>query len=144
MGREIRVVPPDWQHPVENDQYKPLRRNEMPSVCLEDQPKSIQMYETTTKGTPVSPVMNNSEKLAQWLVENKVSAYSGQTTSYEAWLMLCQGKSVIHGGSTNLGHTRHNRMEYKETLQQTYSVPDAFDKINQHARATKKRSRERG
>lgn len=50
-----------------------------------------QMYETTSEGTPISPVMDSPEALARWLVDNKASAFADQTASYEAWLRICNG-----------------------------------------------------
>lgn len=46
----------------------------------------LQMYETTTEGTPISPVMATAEELARWLVDNGASAFADQTVSYEDWL----------------------------------------------------------
>jgi len=62
-----------------------------------------QMYETTTEGTPISPVMKTPEELAQWLVDNKASALGRQTASYEAWLQVCKGNSVVTGVFTPNG-----------------------------------------
>jgi hypothetical protein len=50
-----------------------------------------QMYETTSEGTPISPVMQTPEALAQWLVENGASAFAGETATYEAWLRVAKG-----------------------------------------------------
>ena len=47
-----------------------------------------QMYETTTPGTPISPVMETPEALARWLFKDSPDhdyfATSGAT--YESWL----------------------------------------------------------
>lgn len=62
----------------------------------------LQMYETTTEGTPISPVMATPEDLARWLTDNRASAFAGLTASYEAWLRVCQGgyacSAVASGG----------------------------------------------
>lgn len=50
----------------------------------------LQMYETTSEGTPISPVMETPEELAQWLVDNEDSAFGEETASYEAWLATIQ------------------------------------------------------
>lgn len=96
MSRQVRRVPKDWEHPVENGRYKPLHGPEMPDPnhvnC-----SHYQMYETTSEGTPISPVMETPEELATWLVENKASAFAGQSASYEAWLQVCHGRSTITG-----------------------------------------------
>ncbi len=51
----------------------------------------LQMYETTSEGTPISPVMETPEELARWLSDNGASAFAGQTASYEAWLRVASG-----------------------------------------------------
>lgn len=137
MGREVRRVPKDWQHPKkENGRYQPMHdrsyraaaeewreaeaawnRGEFPDYASEENRKMpysewagehpnemyympdwtdaerthYQMYETTSEGTPISPVMETPEELARWLADNGASAFAGQTASYEAWLRVCQG-----------------------------------------------------
>ena len=51
-----------------------------------------QMYETCSEGTPISPVMETPEALAQWLADNEASAFGSMTASYESWL------AVVHQG----------------------------------------------
>ena len=54
-----------------------------------------QMWETTSEGSPMSPVFATPEKLAWWLSENGVSACGNMTATYEAWLgMIRQGSAV--------------------------------------------------
>ena len=137
MGREVRRVPANWEHPKnEHGRYKPLydgsyeqraadwreeeakwKRGEFPDYASEDSRKMsysewggrhpdesdympdwpeaerthYQMYETTSEGTPISPVMETPEALARWLVDNNASAFGGQTASYEGWLWVCNG-----------------------------------------------------
>lgn len=142
MGREVRMVPANWQHPKdERDHHIPLFGYSFTetlaeweegnkkwaeglirdySVRLEKcgwKPKGLtesqtfeewdgerpeakdympewpaaerthlQMYETCTEGTPISPVMETPEKLARWLADNGASAFGSSTASYEAWL----------------------------------------------------------
>ncbi|MFK4751152.1 hypothetical protein [Oceanobacter antarcticus] len=93
MGREVRYVPVGWQHPQRDGVYTPLSRLEIPAC--QDAIAHLQMYETDSKGTPISPVMQHPQILARWLVDNNVPAYGKQTTSYEAWLLVCQGKAII-------------------------------------------------
>ncbi len=50
-----------------------------------------QMYESTTEGTPISPVFDTPERLARWLADNKASAFADMTATYEEWLRVCQG-----------------------------------------------------
>ena len=146
MGREVRKVPADWQHPKnERDQYIPLYGRSYAKEAAEydeeaaqwekglraktvfhdgggwhnewvpkdadcegmsfiewhgkrpeeadympdwpdDQRTHLQMYEDTSEGTPISPVMETSEELARWLADNKASAFGGMTATYDQWL----------------------------------------------------------
>ena len=141
MGREVRRVPKNWEHPKdENGNYipllpnfdtrlknweeenamwqkglrrnyvddsyvektedeinmpfeewdgeKPVASNYMP-VWAESEKTHIQMYENTTEGTPISPVMESPESLAKWLTDNNASAFGGMTATYEQWLNTC-------------------------------------------------------
>lgn len=45
-----------------------------------------QMWETTTAGSPMSPVFATPEELARWLADNKASAFGRSTATYEQWL----------------------------------------------------------
>jgi hypothetical protein len=66
---------------------RPEPADYMPSWRPEER-THLQMYETCTEGTPISPVMSNAEDLAKWLAENKASAFGSQTASYEEWLAM--------------------------------------------------------
>jgi hypothetical protein len=61
-----------------------------------------QMYETTSEGTPISPVRETPEALARWLADHGADANAGTTASYEAWLRVCRGgyapSMVMKGG----------------------------------------------
>ncbi len=50
----------------------------------------LQMYETCSEGTPISPVMATPEDLARWLADNGASAFGEMTASYEGWLSTCK------------------------------------------------------
>ena len=50
-----------------------------------------QMYETTTEGTPISPVMENPEVLARWLADNNASAFANMGATYDQWLAMITG-----------------------------------------------------
>lgn len=139
MGREVRRVPADWQHPRdESGRYRPLYDqtfadaarewldnaiawdrgthadlSEDPSRKLQypfywqwagkppdpdvyrpafaEPPTHFQMYEDTSEGTPISPVMDSIESLARWLADNGASRWGGETASYEEWLRICRG-----------------------------------------------------
>jgi hypothetical protein len=142
MGREVRRVPANWQHPQDGRGYIPLLGGSFAKELAEwdegsarwdagfirdyskgldvvawkprdadtvsdtyaeysgdrpdadeympDWPESerthLQMYEDTTEGTPISPVMATPEELARWLADNNANAFAGQTASYESWL----------------------------------------------------------
>ncbi len=146
MGRELRMVPQDWEHPKNEqghddplhgrsykkafkdykkayDQWqkgfregwdddkwekkegdeltmtykewagdRPFKVDYMPE-WEEEEKTHFQMYETCTEGTPISPVMETPEKLAQWLTDNEASAFASMTASYDSWL------STIKAGS---------------------------------------------
>lgn len=117
MGRELRMVPANWEHPKdEQGDYVPLD-TEFPynqeeieeglrDGWLTDEPPNygcdimpqwpanerthFQMYENTTEGTPISPVCATIEELARWLADNRASAFADQTATYEQWLATCK------------------------------------------------------
>jgi hypothetical protein len=68
----------------------------------------FQMYETTTEGTSISPVMDSPESLARWLADNKASAFADQTASYDAWLKVCRGRP-----QTDRQRRRHRRQDHR-------------------------------
>lgn len=171
MGREVRRVPKDWEHPkyteetetrrgqagsyralfeyadrtvdqkqwdIEVKQYekgflksykdgveweprgpelryttfekyhgpRPSSANHMPKWADEER-THYQMYEDTSEGTPISPVMETPEELAQWLVDNNASSFGAMTATYEQWLSICKGgwapSAVIVGGVMQSG-----------------------------------------
>jgi|TARA_B110000196_G_C21152110_1_gene670442 hypothetical protein len=44
-----------------------------------------QLYETTTEGTPISPVMRSLKELAEWLGKKKVNAYANLPLTEADW-----------------------------------------------------------
>ena len=66
---------------------RPHRDDYMPNWPAE-QRTHLMMYEDTTEGTPISPAFATPEELAQWLVDNKASAFGRETGSYEGWLRV--------------------------------------------------------
>ncbi len=50
-----------------------------------------QMYETTSEGTPISPVMETPEALARWLADNNASAFADMGATYDQWLTMIKG-----------------------------------------------------
>lgn len=67
-----------------------------------------QMWETTSEGSPISPVFDSPEKLARWLSDNNASAFGRQGASYEHWLKMIDGPAwapsmVMSGGQIMSG-----------------------------------------
>lgn len=129
MGREVRRVPTNWQHPKnEQGHYIPMHKhmtynaeeikeglqdgwlkNEPPNYGLDIMPQwedaertHLQMYENTTEGTPISPVMATAEELAQWLADSNANAFGGMTATYKQWLAM-----ILRGGAISM--VMHNR-----------------------------------
>jgi hypothetical protein len=137
MGREVRRVKAGWRHPKEDGNFKPLfegyaaakaefeemqakdglqeaieymgcpdKSDYMPDWTDEEK-THIQMYENTSEGTPISPVMDTPENLAGWLTDNGASAFASMTADYESWLRVCTGgfapSAVIVGGKMESG-----------------------------------------
>jgi hypothetical protein len=50
----------------------------------------LQMYETTTEGTPMSPVFAKAEELAQWLADHEVSVFGDILATKEQWLRIIE------------------------------------------------------
>ncbi len=119
MGREVRKVPPDWEHPKnERGAYQPMydrtlkdeieelikhgeyneKNPPSPDYYLPEWPEGsathYQMYETTSEGTPISPVFATPEELARWLADTGASSFADMTATYEEWLRVCKGNSA--------------------------------------------------
>ena len=45
-----------------------------------------QFWETTSEGSPLTPVFATPEELARWCSDNAVSSFGRDTESYETWL----------------------------------------------------------
>lgn len=115
MGREVKRVPIDFDWP--EDKVWPFYKH---STCIDDcddckaaaktiglemtdygcpkfakydppQGDGYQLWETTSEGSPISPVFKTPEELAKWLYENKASAFAHMTCSYEKWLAFIKG-----------------------------------------------------
>lgn len=67
------------------DGARPEEHNYMPD-WPEAERTHYQMYETTTEGTPISPVMETPETLARWLADNNASAFAHMGATYDQWL----------------------------------------------------------
>lgn len=96
--REIRRVPPDWDHPRDTrGNYIPLFYGEgeeeirMPRWDRKTIVLHYQLYETMSIGTPVSPVVESQEELAEWMLENESSE---EIRSYDDWLKVIKSGSI--------------------------------------------------
>jgi hypothetical protein len=84
-GPERKTLPfEEW------DGGPPVAENYMP-YWPENERTHYQMYETTSEGTPISPVMKRPEELARWLVKHKASACGCDGATYEEWLSMIIG-----------------------------------------------------
>lgn len=65
------------------------------------------MYETTSEGTPISPVFETPEALARWLADTGASSFGHMTATYEQWLRTAQAgwapSAVVTGGEFQSG-----------------------------------------
>jgi len=86
-----RELDEDWQQCTFEEYWGPGPRRE---DYMPDWPASErthwQMYEATSEGTPISPVMDSPEILARWLADNNTSAFGYSTATYDAWLATIQ------------------------------------------------------
>ena len=81
----VAKVPEDRGPWSEYSGRRPVESDYMPN-WPEEMRTYLQMYEDTTEGTPISPVMETPEELARWLVNNNASAFGYQGATYEQWL----------------------------------------------------------
>ena len=64
MGREIRRLPLDWQHPTdENGDYIP----QYLPVWTDDTELGYCLYENVSEGTPCSPIFPTRDELINWI-----------------------------------------------------------------------------
>jgi hypothetical protein len=66
-----------------------------------------QMWETTSEGSPISPVFDSPENLARWLADTRASSFGSDTATYEQWLaMVLEGwapSMIIQNGNLMSG-----------------------------------------
>jgi hypothetical protein len=55
-----------------------------------------QMWQTTSEGSPVSPVFPTAEELATWLADTQASMFGQQSASREQWLAIITGEDFAH------------------------------------------------
>ena len=147
MGRELRKVPANWEHPKnDNGKYKPMYdefygdafaewlknhnewingthsdlierpelKDKYPFYAMwsgnapdveyyqtkkysEEELTHIQLYQTTSEGSPISPVFkaDELEKLCEWASENATTFANFKTTK-EQWMKMLGENLVIH------------------------------------------------
>lgn len=62
MGREIREVPENWQHPTNGlGAYEPMFAHSW----TKEEATCFQVYETVTEGTPLSPVFKSLDQVEE-------------------------------------------------------------------------------
>ncbi len=157
MGREVRRVPKDWEHPRGPDgAHKPMFYEDFATAAAEwkrgyeeweTEPQSnceywewhgdpparenhgpawtdaerthYQMYENTSEGTPISPVMETPEELAHWLADNGASAFARLTATYGQWLGMIRGgrscsavmqRGVMRSGVEAMADVAHEKV----------------------------------
>lgn len=99
MGREVKRVSVDFEWPIgkiwkgylddvkyneETDEYEGYY----------DPPKGegYQIWETTSEGSPLTPVFENPKYLARYCEIHKVSWLGSYTSTYDKWLAFITGK----------------------------------------------------
>ncbi len=91
-GRDTEWVPKDAEMTENYADWagdRPLAEDYMPD-WPDDLRTHFQMYEDTSEGTPISPVMATPEELARWLADNGASAFGNMTATYDQWLATIQ------------------------------------------------------
>ena len=116
MGREIKRVPMDFDWPMDKiwsgylmsrcvdsceDCHKVAKIIGIPYIDDSSCPQfpdfgppkgeGYQLWETTSEGSPMSPVFETPEELAEWLEFNKASSFAKMTCSYDEWLDFIKG-----------------------------------------------------
>jgi hypothetical protein len=82
----------DDQHKADAESWEPY---EVPTG------DGWQMWETTSEGSPISPVFETPEELARWLTDNNASTFGSQTTTYDNWLSMVNSGWAMSGVMVN-------------------------------------------
>lgn len=118
MGRAVRRVPADWEHPRnERGHYIPMHTKflytddeikegiedgwldaDKPNYGIDLMPTwtpeeatQYQLYETTSEGTPISPIFDNLDDLCEWAAKHATTFASFKATADQWRSMLDQG-----------------------------------------------------
>lgn len=87
-----------WNPPEAEQQAEDWKRAEPPAG------DGYQLWETTTEGSPISPVFAKPEQLAEWLAESRAGTIDEGTTA-EQWLKFILGPGwapTVIGSSTGV------------------------------------------
>jgi len=102
-GREVRVIPAGWQHPLDSaGRLVPLFPSQMPSVDGLTVTEIV-AYETTSEGTPISPAFPNTLAgrldLVRYCAEHRTTFGSFKADA-EAWaaILFGEGATVSEDG----------------------------------------------
>lgn len=91
-GGPTEVRDADHLHELLTAQH--LRQRPDPDEYMPEFPEGTAtgwcMYETTSEGTPISPVFETPEDLARWLADTGASAFGNSTATYEQWLSMAR------------------------------------------------------
>lgn len=91
-GTEVDVRDEDHLHELlmaEHARERPNPEDYMPEFP-EGAATGWCMYETTSEGTPISPVMGDPSELARWLADNRASSFGGHTATYNQWMRMIE------------------------------------------------------
>ena len=116
--------------PEEFETTRPDRDKDFMPEWTDGEATHYQMYETTSEGTPISPVMETPEMLASWLVENNVSAAGGQEASYEGWLKVCRGVEGPEQDKTSLKDDYMDELYYRLQMREDAEAEHAHEQDN--------------
>lgn len=106
---EVQALDEDHLHELmtaKHVEYRPDPKDYMP-VFPEGAATGWCMYETTSEGTPISPVLGSPEELARWLADNEASSFGSRGATYEQWMrMIDRGwapSAIVTGAGVQSG-----------------------------------------
>jgi hypothetical protein len=62
-----------------------------------------QMWETTSEGSPISPVFATAEDLGHWLADTNASAFGASGATFEQWVAMIDAGGAVSAVSLNDG-----------------------------------------
>jgi len=84
MGKGV-----NWQHPKAKELYESWENYEPPTG------EGFQLWETTSEGSPNSPVFKSLEELCEWCAENS-STFASFKATKEEWMEMLDADNVHH------------------------------------------------